>query len=57
MVNTNELLSPLKSRITDSQRNAPRNDTVTHISRYNRDTLLRHSGRKNSKHQDVLAHY
>ena len=41
MVNKNELLSPLKSRITDSQRNAPRNDTVTHISRYNRDTLLR----------------
>ena len=40
-MNTNELLSALRSRITPSERNALRENTVAHISRYNRDTLLR----------------
>jgi len=40
-MNTNQLLSSLRARITPSERNALRDNTVAHISRYNRDTLLR----------------
>jgi len=40
-MNTNELLSSLRARITPAERKALRDNTVAHISRYNRDTLLR----------------
>ena len=40
-MNTHELLLLLRSRITPAERSALRDNTVAHISRYNRDTLLR----------------
>ena len=40
-MNTDELLFLLRAQITPAERNALRDNTVAHISRYNRDTLLR----------------
>ena len=40
-MNANELLFSLKSRVAPAERSALKDNTLPHISRYNRETLLR----------------
>ena len=40
-MNTNEFLFLLRARITPAECSALRDNTLAHISRYNRETLLR----------------